>query len=1112
MVVFLVVGGWWLNGPGFRWGARLALEKVLKAQGLEGSFEMDGSLWSGLRLRAIDWREPGTETAIQGAEAFVRLRLWSLLRGSVSAIGSVELREVEVTLDMRRPPDEDEETPEELALELPWPRLPQPAIDLRACDLIALLPGQRELRLTNLKVKLKAGEAGAVSWDRLALPDGIDLAQVSGQLSYNQTGFTLGNVTLGPGLRCQHLAVEVSPERRLQLDSRWKIHGGRIDASLQDGRDGSFKLAEGHIDLAWLREAWLADVPAVDGEIRELAVSVEGIDSATPWTEWSLRAHLSLSYLAAQSLSWQGLDLDLEHSPDGAALQALIALDADNRLRARAAAPPFRPGEGMEGHRWDLQLDVEAPSLAAWMGTSEFPVTVASLTGSLEGAGRGTSIEKVEGELRAGEVSSFPWQLPEIGVRVAALENDKLTHRLSLSAPEDLISGAFDLHPSLERYEGRLRIACQSLARLQPLAPEAERLGGSLVLTWSGAGSMGGPDHEGSLVLQGANVGLASSDFLYETRVDATYANERLALNELVVTIDGMRVEAEASLTDSLLEVSRFTLAREQETWLTGRCRVPLATGVDSLADRFWKAEQALEVELKSAAEIPLADLARLMGEKRPLTGGLELVAKFGGQAAALQGELHLQGRGIGMETEGDFPSAVDLDVRLRAGDGRLSLEGEVLHEHLKPSAVEAEVPFQFATPEALLEAPLRGRMKMPSSPLGFLADYVPGLGEVRGSLTAEVRMSGTVADPEIVSHLGVDAAVVRFDDGGLPTLEGTRIRAEGTLEKIAIKEASTMFQGGSLSVTGVADLTKRQPEIDLRAVARQALLRRNENMVMRANADVRVRGPIDRASVTGVIGLVEGRYFREIEILPTNRPGTSLPSPPAIVDEIYGTEAEPFRDWKIDLRIYTEESFRVRTNLAAADIGIELNLGGTASALRPLGVIDLNDAYAELPFSRLDLKDSAIRFTQQSGFPGAVDIRGESLVHDHRIRVVITGDLNGFDYLLTSTPPLPEEEILALLYTGMKRKDLVGNRQEVVSRAALLLFDRLWRRMAQKDWEAPELMREKRLTFEKGRVNPRTGSPMTTARLRLTDQWSMTGDADMQGDFRGLLHYLFKF
>lgn len=77
-------------------------------------------------------------------------------------------------------------------------------------------------------------------------------------------------------------------------------------------------------------------------------------------------------------------------------------------------------------------------------------------------------------------------------------------------------------------------------------------------------------------------------------------------------------------------------------------------------------------------------------------------------------------------------------------------------------------------------------------------------------------------------------------------------------------------------------------------------------------------------------------------------------------------------------------------------------------------------------------------------------------------IRVVVTGSANLFDCVLTSNPPLPDEEIMALLGTGTTREDLVGSSQAAASRAALLLFDKLWRKVAKKDWENPNSMQEK--------------------------------------------------
>ena len=197
--------------------------------------------------------------------------------------------------------------------------------------------------------------------------------------------------------------------------------------------------------------------------------------------------------------------------------------------------------------------------------------------------------------------------------------------------------------------------------------------------------------------------------------------------------------------------------------------------------------------------------------------------------------------------------------------------------------------------------------------------------------------------------------------------------------------------------------------------------------MVVRSNGEIRVAGPWAAASVSGNLRLVESRYFQEIDLLPTNKQGTTLPSSPMNVEKTYGTEAEPFKDWQLDLKILTEDPFRVRTNLAAADIVVDLRLSGPLSQVYPEGFVDLKDTYAQLPFSRLDLNNSYVRFSEETGFPGQLDIRGESQIRDYLTRIVVSGNANKFDYVLTSNPPLPDEEIMALLGTGLLGKILWG-------------------------------------------------------------------------------------
>ena len=70
-------------------------------------------------------------------------------------------------------------------------------------------------------------------------------------------------------------------------------------------------------------------------------------------------------------------------------------------------------------------------------------------------------------------------------------------------------------------------------------------------------------------------------------------------------------------------------------------------------------------------------------------------------------------------------------------------------------------------------------------------------------------------------------------------------------------------------------------PQIDVRVFSNGALFLRNENVTVRADADIHVNGPLAAANVTGDIGITQSRFFKQIEILPLELPGRPAPKPP---------------------------------------------------------------------------------------------------------------------------------------------------------------------------------------------------------------------------------------
>ncbi|NCF84653.1 MAG: hypothetical protein GWQ08_03865 [Verrucomicrobiaceae bacterium] len=1089
----------WLSGPGFRWlGGRL-----LPRVGMEQGCVLEGNLWSGPVLKDFVWKDEATATEVRGREVRVAYSPVNFFRGGVTGIvESITLADVTAVIDQR---GDTEKEPDEGGMKpLPFKKLPQPRLVLENVDVTVLQPEDKEIRLQDFDVSLGQSSDGNLSWASLALPNGTNLDSITGSLSYSGKSLRLANLPLIDELAISDLEVSVSPERMLDLHAVVAVPGSFIVADVTLGKRASLRMSEGTLDLAKLLPNVL-----LRGEVTRTDVSIAQMQAH--WSQWQVDGNATMVGVEYQGITVDKVDVTLSQTDFGSNVGVAVQLDSANKVSLSAAAAAVEPRDDLASAPWTLSVVPQAPSLAKWMRGSKLPAEVASLMGEIRVKGAGMDLRNVDGEVKLGQTLVAAWEIPSL---VARLQTEDKGHLLSLAGDDQWIDGVVRLSTDFDAYLGKLSVKSDRLAALQPNASEAEQIGGAAAVVWEGEGVISvAASHRGTLQIDGTNIGSPASGFPYEADIMASYEGDAVQLNRIEVKTAGLEFEAQAALSKASLAVSDIQLSRSGETWLQGRIQLPLSEDEGSMIERFWGAEESARIELQSVS-IPVQSLAQLAGQKSTFQGTIEIQADISGPPASMQGSLDLKGRGLGLpDSEGSFPSKGDVDFELVLGDGGLDLKGEVRHELIEPIALVANVPLQIDEPAMIADSPVTGSLKLPPTNLAFVKDYAPALREIVGNLSADMQISGTAQKPIVAGTLVLSADRVSFVSDGLPRLENTKISLRGTPSAVVIEEVRTGFAGGLLELGGGVKLDGEQgPTLDLLLTAKQALLTRNENMVVRSNGEIRFTGPWAAASVSGDLRLVESRYFQEIDLLPTNKQGTTLPSSPMNVEKTYGTEAEPFKDWQLDLKILTEDSFRVRTNLAAADIVVDLRLSGPLSQVYPEGFVDLKDTYAQLPFSRLDLNNSYVRFSEETGFPGQLDIRGESQIRDYLTRIVVSGNANKFDYVLTSNPPLPDEEIMALLGTGATREDLVGSGQAAASRAAILLFDKLWRKIAKKDWEDPGSMREKRLTFESGNVNARTGSPMTTARLRLTDNWSLTSDASLGGDFRGLLHYLFKF
>ena len=139
------------------------------------------------------------------------------------------------------------------------------------------------------------------------------------------------------------------------------------------------------------------------------------------------------------------------------------------------------------------------------------------------------------------------------------------------------------------------------------------------------------------------------------------------------------------------------------------------------------------------------------------------------------------------------------------------------------------------------------------------------------------------------------------------------------------------------------------------------------------------------------------------------------------------------------------------------------------------------------------------------------IDLQGTSVIHDYTVRVYVYGTLLSPQAIFTSEPPLAEEEIISLIATGATRQELSSS-NVLAGRAAILLVQQLYRKVFKKGQPTETNPVFNRLDLDLGTIDPRTGQQQATVRFKINDQFVLTGDVGVHGDFRGKLKYLIRF
>jgi len=363
-----------------------------------------------------------------------------------------------------------------------------------------------------------------------------------------------------------------------------------------------------------------------------------------------------------------------------------------------------------------------------------------------------------------------------------------------------------------------------------------------------------------------------------------------------------------------------------------------------------------------------------------------------------------------------DIEAAAALRGTAAAARGFIRRDGKVLgafQAQLTPISGSADQP----PLDRLLAAPLRGevRLQAPAEAIWPLAG-VDAL-DVRGPVAVSATLSGHLGQPNITGTIRANGA--RAEAAVLGTVI-TGIDLDGRFNGPAL--TITRFTGkvgdGSIAATGRVALTDAQGfTADLKATLANARILKTDVLTTAVTGPARLQLDRNGGLISGDVRIDSGRYqlgttpAEAVPELKVREIGARPPTgrPPTVTDT----------RWRLALHAAARSRLNVRGMGLDSDWGADVRIGGTALEPSITGRATLARGNFEFSGKSFRLDRGEVRFTGEFPPNPSVDIQATANVTGLTAVLTIGGSAFKPEIAFTSTPALPEDEVLSRLLFG---------------------------------------------------------------------------------------------
>lgn len=295
----------------------------------------------------------------------------------------------------------------------------------------------------------------------------------------------------------------------------------------------------------------------------------------------------------------------------------------------------------------------------------------------------------------------------------------------------------------------------------------------------------------------------------------------------------------------------------------------------------------------------------------------------------------------------------------------------------------------------------------------------------IKGNLELDLELAGELDAPVINGEVSLANGLYESRVAGTSFQDiSAQVKASG--QRLTIEQATaTDGSGGTLSLDGHIDWSDAAlaNPINLTLGAENANIINRYDMEGYATGELTLKGDWEQANATGTVDVTPFTL-----LLDTFLNNEDIPS--IEVTEVHAGEQEGdgqrvgqlLPEVALDITLVADKQAFLRGYGVDAELKGEIKIAGTATEPEFSGVIKTVRGYYEVLGKRFDLDEGRVEFQGESIFlviPGIYERRGTE------IRAVLSGSVDDLQVQLTSSPPMPEDEIVSWLLFGKSASNI---------------------------------------------------------------------------------------